>query len=232
MCRPTILNLGTGWTPWETVSGTHCVAGSVRLWAGIDAEKKGNIFCSFSPIQLRFLDCWARSTAVIPTELLLLLVAAHSTKTLFDHTANSALWEFYVTYRLFFPGRTISNQKILIQVLNRSRYSSTPFPVQNISPNWYFKLKDCLWTYWKKWGVSTCKHWKCERNYFRQCVRTRQILSFPCITSERQAVKVFMHFKEHEEFRDLYSSPSIIRIIKSRRRRWAGHVARMGRILA
>jgi hypothetical protein len=27
---------------------------------------------------------------------------------------------------------------------------------------------------------------------------------------------------------DLYSSPSIIRIIKSRRKRWAGHVARMG----
>jgi hypothetical protein len=27
----------------------------------------------------------------------------------------------------------------------------------------------------------------------------------------------------------LYSSPSIIRIIKSRRMRWAGHVARIGR---
>jgi hypothetical protein len=32
----------------------------------------------------------------------------------------------------------------------------------------------------------------------------------------------------NEELRDLYSSPSIIRIIKSRRMRWAGHVARMG----
>jgi hypothetical protein len=31
-----------------------------------------------------------------------------------------------------------------------------------------------------------------------------------------------------EELRDLYSSPSIIRMIKSRRMRWAGHVARMG----
>jgi hypothetical protein len=31
-----------------------------------------------------------------------------------------------------------------------------------------------------------------------------------------------------EELRDLYSSPSIIRIIKSRRMRWSGHVARMG----
>jgi hypothetical protein len=31
----------------------------------------------------------------------------------------------------------------------------------------------------------------------------------------------------NEELRDLYSSPSIIRMIKSRRMRWAGHVARM-----
>jgi hypothetical protein len=31
-----------------------------------------------------------------------------------------------------------------------------------------------------------------------------------------------------EELRDLYSSPSIIRIIKSRRMRWAGHIAGMG----
>jgi hypothetical protein len=32
----------------------------------------------------------------------------------------------------------------------------------------------------------------------------------------------------NEELHDLYSSPSIIRIIKLRRMRWAGHVARMG----
>jgi hypothetical protein len=34
----------------------------------------------------------------------------------------------------------------------------------------------------------------------------------------------------NEELRDLYSSPSIIRKIKSRRMRWAGHEAQMGRI--
>jgi hypothetical protein len=33
----------------------------------------------------------------------------------------------------------------------------------------------------------------------------------------------------NEELHDLYSSPSIIRIMKARRMRWAGHVARMGR---
>jgi hypothetical protein len=32
----------------------------------------------------------------------------------------------------------------------------------------------------------------------------------------------------NKELHDLYSSPSIIRIIKSRRMRWAGHVARIG----
>jgi hypothetical protein len=32
----------------------------------------------------------------------------------------------------------------------------------------------------------------------------------------------------NEELRDLYSSPSIIRIMKSRSKRWTGHVARMG----
>jgi len=32
----------------------------------------------------------------------------------------------------------------------------------------------------------------------------------------------------NEELNDLYSSPNIVRAIKSRRMRWAGHVARMG----
>jgi hypothetical protein len=32
----------------------------------------------------------------------------------------------------------------------------------------------------------------------------------------------------NDELRHLYSLPSIIRMIKSRRMRWAGHVARMG----
>jgi len=32
----------------------------------------------------------------------------------------------------------------------------------------------------------------------------------------------------NEELNDLYSSPNIVRVIKSKRTRWAGHVARMG----
>jgi hypothetical protein len=43
----------------------------------------------------------------------------------------------------------------------------------------------------------------------------------------------FSVFKEwrklhNEELNDLYSSPNIVRVVKSRRMRWAGHVARMG----
>jgi len=34
--------------------------------------------------------------------------------------------------------------------------------------------------------------------------------------------------KVYEEFNDLYSSPNIVRVIKSRRMRWAGQVERMG----
>jgi hypothetical protein len=32
----------------------------------------------------------------------------------------------------------------------------------------------------------------------------------------------------NDKLHDLYSSPNIVRVIKSRRMRWAGHVARMG----
>jgi hypothetical protein len=33
----------------------------------------------------------------------------------------------------------------------------------------------------------------------------------------------------NEELHDLYSSPNIVRVIQSRRMRWSGHVARMGK---
>jgi len=42
------------------------------------------------------------------------------------------------------------------------------------------------------------------------------------VTGERRRIR-------NEELNDLYSSPNIIRVIKSRRMRLAGHVARMGK---
>jgi len=41
------------------------------------------------------------------------------------------------------------------------------------------------------------------------------------VTGERRRL-------HNEELNDLYSSPNIVRVIKSRRMRWAGHVARIG----
>jgi hypothetical protein len=32
----------------------------------------------------------------------------------------------------------------------------------------------------------------------------------------------------NEELHDLYFSPNLVRVVKSRRMKWAGHVARMG----
>jgi hypothetical protein len=37
-----------------------------------------------------------------------------------------------------------------------------------------------------------------------------------------------LYLPHNEELHNLYSSPSIIRVINSRRMRWAGHAARMG----
>jgi hypothetical protein len=45
---------------------------------------------------------------------------------------------------------------------------------------------------------------------------------------KRDEVKGEWRKLHNEELHDLYTSPSLIRIIKSRMMRWAGHVARMG----
>ena len=44
----------------------------------------------------------------------------------------------------------------------------------------------------------------------------------------RDEVTVEWRRLHNEELNDLYSSSNIVRVIKSRRMRWAGHVARMG----
>ena len=44
----------------------------------------------------------------------------------------------------------------------------------------------------------------------------------------RDEVTVEWRRLHNEELTDLYSSPNIVRVIKSRRISWAGHVARMG----
>jgi hypothetical protein len=45
---------------------------------------------------------------------------------------------------------------------------------------------------------------------------------------KRDDVTAEWRILHNKELRDLYSSPSIIILMKSKRMRWAGHVARMG----
>ena len=45
----------------------------------------------------------------------------------------------------------------------------------------------------------------------------------------QQHIKKCIFCSANEELNDLYSSPNIVRVRKSRRMRWAGHVARMGK---
>jgi hypothetical protein len=59
-----------------------------------------------------------------------------------------------------------------------------------------------------------------------------------CSTKRRETYKKFLWGNltelggsrklHNEKLHNLYSSPSLIRMVKSRRMRWAGHVARMG----
>jgi hypothetical protein len=58
------------------------------------------------------------------------------------------------------------------------------------------------------------------------------------VSEKRVLRKIFGHKREedgswrklhNDELHSLYSSLNIVRVIKSRRRRWAGHVACMGR---
>ena len=39
---------------------------------------------------------------------------------------------------------------------------------------------------------------------------------------------IYIYMLHNEELNGLYCSPNIVRVIKSRRMRWAGHVACMG----
>ena len=58
-----------------------------------------------------------------------------------------------------------------------------------------------------------------------------QIFFLICYTSlhhfPRQFPVPYLYLKHNKELNDLYSSPDIVRVIKSRILRWAGHVARM-----
>jgi hypothetical protein len=73
----------------------------------------------------------------------------------------------------------------------------------------------------------------CCNIYVAKLITKKQSAGVACVAKFRYLLS---WKKENGEWRklhnkglhDFYSSPSIIRIIKSRRMRWVGHVARMG----
>jgi hypothetical protein len=66
-----------------------------------------------------------------------------------------------------------------------------------------------------------------QYKYFGTTVTNKSLIE-ENIWTKRNEVMSGWRKPHNEELHNLYSSPSIIRMIKSRRMKWVGHVARMG----
>jgi len=60
------------------------------------------------------------------------------------------------------------------------------------------------------------------------CVKDSKLGHKVGVIGQLNGLSTLTHNKNLALLNDLYSSPNIVRVIKSRRMRWAGHVARMG----
>jgi len=65
------------------------------------------------------------------------------------------------------------------------------------------------------------------QHFFRVCHRRVQVNQDGLKLNDTHQLLVYVDDINNEEVNDLYTSPNIIWVIKSRRMRWAGHVARM-----
>ena len=90
----------------------------------------------------------------------------------------------------------------------------------NICSNELYEIGACFHT---QFGCVLYSTWKCLT--LREKRRQRVLRIF---RSNRDEVTQEWRKLYNEELNDLYSSPKIVRVIKSRRMRWAGHVACMG----
>jgi hypothetical protein len=71
-----------------------------------------------------------------------------------------------------------------------------------------------------------CKTWSCTlREEHRLRTFENRVLRIFGPKREEDGLWIKLH---NDELHSLYSSPNVVRVFKSRRMRWAGHVAHMG----
>jgi len=76
--------------------------------------------------------------------------------------------------------------------------------------------------------LNGCETWSFKRREERKQRVFENLVLRRIFGSRRDELMGEWRRLHNEELNDLYSSPNIVRVIKSRRMRWAGHVARMG----
>ena len=74
-----------------------------------------------------------------------------------------------------------------------------------------------------------CETWSLTLREIRRINASENRVLRRIFGSKRDEVTSEWRKLHNEELNDLHSSSDIVRVIKSRRMRWAGHVARMGR---
>jgi hypothetical protein len=131
-------------------------------------------------------------------------------------------------------GTTITNLNLIQEEIKRRLYTGNAcyHSVQNLlssrllSKNLKIRIYKTIILPVVLYGCETWTLTLWEENRLRVFeIRVLRMIFGP----KRDEVTVEWRKLHNEELRDLYSSSSIIRIMKSRRMRWAGHVARMGR---
>jgi len=80
----------------------------------------------------------------------------------------------------------------------------------------------------KIFAVTFILHYKVYNNFYMQFTMFENMVLRRIFGPRRDEVTGDWRRLHKEEINDLYSSPNIVRVIKSRRMRWAGHVACMG----
>jgi hypothetical protein len=129
-----------------------------------------------------------------------------------------------------------------IYFLHRCRFKiiSSSHPIQNIISSLHIKTKVLHIHQREETPRKTTVHklGEIDLHYYRNiqfytrlictCNPYKSKFHLPISGSKRDEVAGEWRTLHNEELNDLYSSPTIVRVMKSRRMRWTGHVARMG----